>query len=240
MHGNQRTNAELLREVLAGVSDQDCEIAMCVPALYLFQCSKLLRDTGLRWGGQDVSAHEAGAYTGEISAAMLADLECSYVIAGHSERRNFHAETDTVVAQKAARACAAGLTPIVCVGETQAQRESGKTAEVVKRQIDAILNLLSAGDVEKVAIAYEPVWAIGTGLTALPAQAQEVHALLRQRIAEASGAAAAKVRILYGGSVKPGNARELFGMPDIDGGLIGGASLVAADFLAIVNAACRA
>jgi triosephosphate isomerase len=168
---------------------------------------------------------------------MLLDFACEYVIVGHSERRSYHSESDELVARKTARALRAGLTPIVCVGETLAERESGRTEAVVKRQIDAVLAAIDAAELARVVVAYEPVWAIGTGKTATPAMAQEVHAMLRSRLAEKNAVAAAEVRILYGGSMKPDNAKELLAMPDIDGGLIGGASLKASEFLAIIRAA---
>jgi triosephosphate isomerase len=184
-----------------------------------------------------VSAHDAGAYTGEVSAAMLKDFDCAYVIVGHSERRAYHGESDEMVGRKAARAVAAGLIPIVCVGETLAEREAGQTEQVVQRQLEAVLAQLAGNDLEKLVVAYEPVWAIGTGKTATPQMAQDVHAFLRGRIAARDPQAASGIQILYGGSMKPDNAAELLAMADIDGGLIGGAALKATDFLAIVRAA---
>jgi triosephosphate isomerase (TIM) len=240
MYGSQRTNAALLQGILSGLAGDGCEVAVCVPAPYLGQCGQLLRGSAIAWGAQDLSAHEEGAYTGEVSASMLTDMGCTLVIVGHSERRNLQGESDETVAAKTARALSTGLTAIVCVGETLAERQVGKTAEVVRRQIDAVLKALGPSDWERLVVAYEPVWAIGTGITAQPEQAQEVHDMLRRRIGEKSPLTASAVRILYGGSVKPDNAAELFGMPDIDGGLIGGASLIAADFIAILNAARRA
>ncbi|OGS93329.1 MAG: triose-phosphate isomerase [Gallionellales bacterium RBG_16_56_9] len=235
MNGTLATNAALLDGISAG-GVHDCDLAVCVPAPYFAQCRDALSGGAVAWGGQDVSMHEAGAYTGEIAAAMLRDFACTYVIVGHSERRALHAETDQVVAKKTVRALAGGLLPIVCVGETLEQRESGQTEAVVERQIDAVLALLEVGEVQNIVIAYEPVWAIGTGKTATPAMAQEVHAILRARLL-AKNPAARQVRILYGGSMKPDNAAQLLAMPDIDGGLIGGAALKAADFLAIAQAA---
>jgi len=188
-------------------------------------------------GAQDVSAHAAGAYTGEVSAAMLAEFACKYVIVGHSERRAYHGETDAQVAAKTAAALKSGLTPIVCVGETLAQREAAQTNAVVGGQLDVVLAALEAGQVEAIVVAYEPVWAIGTGKTATPEWRKMCMAMLRARLALKSVEAATKVRILYGGSMKPDNAKELLAMADIDGGLIGGAALKAADFLAIVQAA---
>lgn len=240
--GNWKMNGSLAanRVLLAGIKGElgvpACDVAVCVPAPYFAQCQTELAGTAIAWGGEDVSAHESGAYTGEVSASMLLDFGCKYAIVGHSERRSYHGETDELVAQKAVRAMHAGLTPIVCVGESLAERESGRTDAVVGRQIDAVLAAMSADELTNAVIAYEPVWAIGTGKTATPQMAQDVHAMLRSRLAT-KGSAAADARILYGGSMKPDNAKELLAMPDIDGGLIGGAALKAADFLAIVRAA---
>jgi triosephosphate isomerase len=236
MNGSLSVNAALL-SAIAAEGKQDCDLAVCVPAPYFAQCQSVLADSAVAWGGQDVSTHEAGAYTGEISAAMLSDFGCAYVIVGHSERRAYHAESDAMVAQKAVRALVGGLMPIVCVGETLEERESDQTSAVVTRQIDAVLAQIDANDLAKIAVAYEPVWAIGTGKTATPLMAQQVHANLRQRLMAKNPALAAQVRILYGGSMKPDNAAELLAMADIDGGLIGGAALKAADFLAIAHAA---
>lgn len=236
MNGSLAANASLLAGIKAGMQQPACDIAVCAPAPYLAQCQAELKGSGIAWGAQDVSVHESGAYTGEVAASMLLEFGCTYVIVGHSERRAYHAETSEIVAQKAARALAVGLTPIVCVGETLAEREAGKTAAVVGEQLEAVLQTLNASQLSEIVLAYEPVWAIGTGKTATPDMAQEVHAMLRKRLAGASADAAEKVRILYGGSMKPENAAELLAMPDIDGGLIGGASLKAADFLAIVAA----
>lgn len=181
--------------------------------------------------------HESGAFTGEISGEMLRDFGCAYVIVGHSERRSYHGESDEQVAKKVLRALASRLSPIVCVGETLAEREAGMTAEVVTRQIDAVLGKLNDEQMQEIVVAYEPVWAIGTGKTATPEMAQEIHALLRKKLTEKNASAGARTRILYGGSVKADNAIELFAMPDIDGGLIGGASLKANEFLTIIRAA---
>jgi len=230
MHGNRATNRALLDAIVAGVG-QGVETAVCVPFPFLAQAAERLAGTGVAWGAQNVSEHAQGAFTGEVSAAMLAEFGCRYVIVGHSERRSLYGETDEVVAAKFGAAQAAGMTPILCVGETLAEREAGRTEDVVARQLDAVLRKRAP---EAVAVlAYEPVWAIGTGRTATPEQAQAIHALLRKRL---TGGA----RILYGGSVKPQNAAALFAMPDVDGGLIGGASLVAEDFLAIARAASAA
>jgi triosephosphate isomerase len=234
MHGSLSVNAELLRAVRAGKAT--AKMAVCVPFPYLAQAQGELQDSAVAWGAQDCSAQTQGAFTGEVSATMLNDFGCRYVIVGHSERRTLHGETDAMVAAKFSAALNAGLIPILCIGETLAERESNITAEVVTRQLESVLSLSGVAAFAKAVIAYEPVWAIGTGRTATPAQAQEVHALIRARIAKDDAAVAAGVRILYGGSMKPGNARELMQQADIDGGLIGGAALVAADFLAIASA----
>jgi triosephosphate isomerase len=234
MHGNHASNAELLQGVLAA-RPFGCDVAVCAPFPYLSELAVSLAGSHLQWGAQDCSAHEQGAFTGEVSAAMLAEFGCRYVIVGHSERRAFHGESDQLVADKAKAALARGVTPIVCVGETLAQREAGETDVVVKRQLSAVVHTL-AHCIGEVVVAYEPVWAIGTGRTASPEQAQEVHALLRAQLAAATPHAA-QMKLLYGGSVKPDNAVALFGQPDIDGGLIGGAALKAADFVAIARAA---
>lgn len=234
MHGTQAFVAGLLAELKA-LAPWPSDVAVCPPAPYLAQCAQALAGTPMAWGAQDVSAHEGqGAFTGEVSAAMLKDFGCRYAIVGHSERRSQHAESDRLVAEKARAALAQGVTPIVCVGETRAEREAGLTESVVQRQLGAVIDVLAERIAEAV-VAYEPVWAIGTGLTATPEQAQEVHACLRRQLLAASPAAAS-LRILYGGSVKPDNASLLFAQADIDGGLIGGAALKSADFDAI----CRA
>jgi triosephosphate isomerase len=235
MNGSLAANEALLQGIRAGLESPACDIAVCVPAAYLAQCQGLVAGSGIDLGAQDVSQHEAGAYTGEISVAMLKDFGVRYVIVGHSERRLYHGETDAVVAVKAQRALAGGITPIVCVGETLAEREAGQTEDVVKRQLSAVIHQLAHCAAEMV-VAYEPVWAIGTGRTASPEQAQAVHAVLRAQLQAATGRAA-QMKILYGGSVKADNAATLFAQPDIDGGLIGGASLKAADFIAICRAA---
>ena len=213
-----------------------CEAAVCAPFVYLAQMKPLLAQAGLGLGAQNVSQHAAGAYTGEVSAQMLADAGVEWVIVGHSERRTLFGETNAVVASKVKAALAAGLKPIVCVGETLQERESSQTIRVVARQLAAVIKEVGAADFERCVIAYEPVWAIGTGKSATPEIAQQVHAALRTELALHSRDLAEKVRILYGGSVKPGNAAALFAMPDIDGGLIGGASLKAEDFYAICTA----
>ena len=234
MNGSLAVNAALIGELLAGIGQPACDVAVCVPAVYLAQVQLLLAGQGgIALGAQDVSQHESGAYTGDVSAAMLKELGARYVIVGHSERRQYQGETDAQVAVKAQRALAAGLTPIVCVGETLQEREQGETESVVGRQLSAVIQLNSERLADLV-VAYEPVWAIGTGRTATPEQAQAVHAALRALLAAADSQAAG-VRILYGGSMNAGNAAELLAQPDIDGGLIGGASLKARDFLKIIE-----
>jgi triosephosphate isomerase len=237
MNGSFAANAALLAAIKAELTQSVCDVAVCAPAPYLAQCRSELEGSAVAWGAQDVSAYQFGAYTGEISATMLLEFGCRYVIVGHSERRAYHGEDDALVARKAVAALKAGLTPIVCVGETLSEREAGQTNAIVGRQIDEVLAAMSSDDLARIAVAYEPVWAIGTGKTATPQMAQEVHAMLRAKLAEKETAAAAKVQILYGGSMKPENAKELLAMPDIDGGLIGGAALKASDFLAIIRAA---
>ncbi len=234
MHGSRPVNAQLL-SALVGARPYGCDVAVCVPFPYLSETAVALTGSDLRWGSQDCSAHEQGAFTGEVSAGMLAEFGCRYAIVGHSERRQFHQEGDQLVADKAKAALGKGVTPIVCVGETLAQREAGDTEAVVKRQLSAVIHTLAHCAGEMV-VAYEPVWAIGTGRTATPEQAQAVHALLRAQLLAATPRAS-EMKILYGGSVKPDNAATLFSQVDIDGGLIGGASLKAADFIAICRAA---
>jgi len=237
MHGNLQSNAELLRGVRAGVAGLPVEVAVCVPYPYLGQAGAELKGGNVAWGAQDLSEHAQGAYTGEVSAAMLVEFGCRYVIVGHSERRSYYGDTDAVVAAKCEAALNAGLVPILCVGETLDERERNVTAEVVTRQLDAFIARCGVAALANAVVAYEPVWAIGTGRTATPEQAQEVHALIRARVARDNAEVAAGLRILYGGSMKPGNAVELMAQPDIDGGLIGGAALVATDFVAICAAA---
>jgi len=234
MHGSHPVNAELLSGILAA-RPFGADVAVCVPFPYLSETAVSLSGSDLRWGAQDCSAFAQGAYTGEVSASMLKEFGCRYAIVGHSERRAMHAESDQLVADKAQAALAQGVTPIVCVGETLAQREAGETAAVVKRQLSAVIHTLAHCASEMV-VAYEPVWAIGTGLSATPEQAQDVHKLLRAQLLAATPRAA-QMTLLYGGSVKPDNAAALFAMPDIDGALVGGAALKAADFVAICRAA---
>lgn len=240
MHGGLKTNQQLLQDVVTGVAGlSDVAVAVCVPFPYLAQAQSVLSGTPVVWGAQNLSEQAQGAFTGEVSAAMLQDFGCRYVLVGHSERRAIYGESDKLVAEKFAAALASGLRPVLCVGETLEQRDGGKTLEVVSSQIDAVLGRVGVAAFSGAVVAYEPVWAIGTGRTATSAQAQEVHAAIRAQIAKLDGGVAEGLQILYGGSVKPGNAAELFSMPDIDGGLIGGASLVASDFLAICAAAAK-
>jgi triosephosphate isomerase len=242
--GNWKMNGTLdgVRGLLAGIKAgmpevRSAEVAVCPPFVFIPEAQAALEGTAVAWGGQDLSVHASGAYTGEVAGPMLTDFGCTYVIVGHSERRTYHAETDALVAEKFEAALGAGLTPIFCVGETLDEREQGITEEVVGRQIDAAIERCGVTSLGRGVIAYEPVWAIGTGRTATPEQAQEVHAFIRQRIAGHDPDVAAGIRILYGGSMKPDNAAELLAKPDIDGGLIGGASLKADDFLGICKAA---
>ncbi|WP_234265704.1 triose-phosphate isomerase [Hydrogenophaga sp. NFH-34] len=235
MNGGLAANESLVKAMLAGLAAPACDVALCAPAPYLAQLQGLLQGSPIAWGAQDVSAHEQGAFTGEVSAAMLKDFACRYALVGHSERRQYHGETDETVATKAQRALAAGITPIVCVGETLAQREAGETELVVKRQLAAVIHAVGHC-ITEIVVAYEPVWAIGTGKTATPEQAQQVHAVLRAQLAAAT-TNPKRVPIVYGGSMNAANAASLLAQPDIDGGLIGGASLKAADFLTIVAAA---
>jgi triosephosphate isomerase len=234
MHGSRPANSELLAALLAA-RPYAADMAVCVPFVYLSETAAQLAGSDIRWGAQDVSRHDRGAHTGEISAAMLQECGCRYAIVGHSERRAEHAESDELVAAKAQAALSRGVTPIVCVGETLTQREAGETESVVKRQLSAVIHTLAHCAAEMV-VAYEPVWAIGTGRTATPQQAQSVHAVLRAQLQAATGRGD-RMRILYGGSVKADNAAALFAQSDIDGGLIGGASLKAAEFIAICRAA---
>ncbi|MET0101444.1 MAG: triose-phosphate isomerase [Sedimenticola sp.] len=238
MNGSRESIRELLDGIKAGMSDVNvAEVAVCAPYVYLADAQGQLDGSDVAWGGQDVSVHASGAYTGEISTAMLQDFGCKYAIVGHSERRTYHNESDELVAQKYAAARAAGLVPILCIGETLEEREQGITEEVCARQLDAVIDLEGVDALADGVVAYEPVWAIGTGKTATPEQAQDVHAFIRSRVAEKSAGVAEGLRILYGGSMKPDNAEELIAKPDIDGGLIGGASLKAEDFLGICKAA---
>ncbi len=238
MNGSRSSIRELLNGIKAGAGEiKSAELAVCAPYPYLADVQEQLTGTSVSWGAQNLSTEEKGAFTGEVSAAMLLDFACKYVIVGHSERRSLYGEDDALVARKFAVARKAGLKPIFCVGETLDERESNVTEDVVARQIDALIALEGAAALADGVIAYEPVWAIGTGKTASPEQAQAVHAFIRAKLADADAAVAEKVQILYGGSMNPTNAAELLAMADIDGGLIGGASLKADDFLAIGKAA---
>jgi len=233
MSGGLKQNAALLEPLSTGWQARaGRRLAVCVPFPYLAQARDALTRTEIAWGAQDVSAHPSGAYTGEVSAGMLAEFGCTFTLTGHSERRQLHCETDAQVAAKAAAALDAGVTAIVCIGETLAERDAEQTEAVIGRQFDAVAVALGSRFAQ-VVVAYEPVWAIGTGRTASPEQAQAVHAFLRRRLASVG---AADVMLLYGGSVKALNAAALFALPDVDGGLIGGASLDANEFLAIARA----
>lgn len=236
MNGSLAANEALLKAVLQGIGTPGGDVAVCVPAPYLAQVSALVAGSPVALGAQDIAAQPQGAFTGEQSAAMLKEFGVRYAIVGHSERRQYHGETDETVAAKTAAALANGLTPIVCVGETLAEHEAGRTEEVVKRQLAAVIHL-NGHCISEIVVAYEPVWAIGTGKTATPAQAQAVHAVLRAQLHHAASEHAAGIRILYGGSMNAANAAELLSQSDIDGGLIGGASLKAPDFLQIIAAA---
>jgi triosephosphate isomerase len=238
MHGSRAENAELIEALLLGLPGQTpVEIAVCPPFVYLWETARLLKSSSIALGAQSVCAEALGAFTGEVSAGMLKDVGCKYVIVGHSERRAIYKEDDALVARKFLAAQSQGLIPVLCVGETLEERERGQTMQVVSRQLTAVLDLAGAAALRAAVIAYEPVWAIGTGKNATPAQAQEVHAYIRTAIAERDAKIAADVRILYGGSVKAANAHELFAMPDVDGGLVGGASLKADEFLKICASA---
>ena len=237
MNGSLASNSALLSELQSGIQSFgqiNCDIAVCVPAPYLGQVQSALQQSAIKWGAQDVSHQPSGAYTGEVAASMLNDFSCFYAIVGHSERRIYHAESDEVVAKKAQRLLEAGITPIICVGETLEDRKAGQTEQVVGRQLNAVLTALDKKHLSGIVVAYEPVWAIGTGMTATPEMAQQVHAFLRSQLEQIDKELAQRVPILYGGSMKPDNAAALLAMQDIDGGLIGGAALKSADFLSIV------
>jgi len=236
MNGSLAANEALVKGLRVGVGASVCQVALCVPSVYLAQCQALLAGSAIALGAQDLSQHEVGAFTGEISGAMLQEFGVRYCIVGHSERRQYHLETDALVAAKAQRALACGITPIVCVGETLAEREAGRTEEVVKRQLAAVIHA-NGHCISEVVVAYEPVWAIGTGKTASIEQAQQVHAVLRQQL-QAASIQADRIQIIYGGSMNAANAAELLAQPDIDGGLVGGASLKVPDFLSIIASAC--
>jgi triosephosphate isomerase len=238
MNGSRESIRSLLDGVTGGMGDvKNAEVAVCAPAIYIPLVEELLTGSEVAWGGEDLSVHASGAYTGEIAASMLNDFHCKYVIIGHSERRTYHKESDELVAEKYEAAMQAGLIPIFCIGETLDEREQGITNDVVARQVDAVINKLGVAALAKGVVAYEPVWAIGTGKTATPEQAQEVHAFIRSRVAASDASVAEALQILYGGSMNAGNASDLLAQSDIDGGLIGGASLKVDDFLAIAKAA---
>jgi len=241
MYGRLSRNKALLEGVLQGIKGlNNADYGVCVPYPYLAQVQSLLQGSNLAWGAQNLSQHEEGAFTGAVAPGMLVDFGCRYVIIGHSERRALFHESNDIASAKFDAAIKSGLTPIFCVGETLAEREGGVTEQIVARQLEVVLNHAGVAAIAKTVIAYEPVWAIGTGKTASPDQAQAVHAFIRQQVAQLDGQTAQGLCILYGGSVKANNAAELFAMPDIDGGLIGGASLVAEDFVAICRAAHNA
>ena len=238
MYGTRAENAALVRTLLDLLQPgARAEVLVCPPFVYLWETGRLLKDSEVALGAQSVCAESLGAFTGEVSGAMLRDVGCRYVLVGHSERRQLYGESDSLVARKFMAAQAQGLVPVLCVGETLEEREGGRTTEVVARQLEAVLSVSGVGAQASAVIAYEPVWAIGTGRTASPEQAQEVHAMIRGKVAALDATIASSVRILYGGSVKASNARELFAMADIDGGLVGGASLKAEEFAQICAAA---
>jgi triosephosphate isomerase len=238
MHGTRASNRELITGILAGLdANKNCDAVVCVPFTAIPELSDAVSGTSLALGSQNVANADQGAYTGEISASMLAEYGCGYAIVGHSERRQLYGETNQLVAARYEHAIKGDITPVLCIGETDEQREQGKTFDVIVEQLSAVIDHSGIESLSKAVIAYEPVWAIGTGKTATPDQAQEVHAFIRKQIAARDSALAETVQILYGGSVKPDNAADLFGKDDIDGGLIGGASLQAESFLGIINAA---
>ncbi len=238
MNGSRSSNKALLEGIKAGIGDiKSAEVAICAPYVYLADVEQELAGTPIAWGAQNLSTEEKGAFTGEIAASMLLDFNCKYVIVGHSERRTLYGEDDDMVTKKFAMAHNVGLKPILCVGETLEEREQGITEDVIARQVNAVMNTLGAAVLGEGVIAYEPVWAIGTGITATPQQAQDVHAFIRKLIAHQDPGVAEQIRIQYGGSMNAGNAAELLAMHDIDGALIGGASLKAEDFLTICRAA---
>jgi triosephosphate isomerase (TIM) len=236
MHGT-RASATALLDAIAAAAAPACEVIVIPPAVYLAELLGRFADKGIGFGAQDVSAQAQGAFTGEVAASMVKDIGARYALVGHSERRQYHAESNDLVAAKYAQAQAAQLIPILCVGETLEQRDAGQTESVIAAQLDAVIGRSTVASLAAAVVAYEPVWAIGTGRTASPAQAQAVHEFIRGKVRREDATISGSLPILYGGSVKPGNAAELFAQPDVDGGLIGGASLVAADFIAICAAA---
>lgn len=235
MNGTLSSAKILVEAIVSGIGNTNADIAVCPPFVYLRDIDQILQGSHLKFGAQNVADQESGAYTGEISATMLKDVNCTYAIVGHSERRSYYRDTNESVAARFSQALSQGIIPILCVGETLEQREKEQTFQVVDEQLDAVIDLAGIASFENAVIAYEPVWAIGTGKTASDEQAQEVHQYIRQQIAKRDQAIADKIQILYGGSVKPDNAKGLFAMADIDGGLIGGASLDAESFLQIYN-----
>jgi triosephosphate isomerase len=237
LHGSRQFATDLVSDLVADLPLQGVEVVVLPPLPYLGELVEAFEGRAVTFGSQDVSSNEKGAYTGEVSATMLAEVGARYGLVGHSERRLYHAESSELVARKFAAALHAGLTPILCVGETLEQREAGQTEAVIASQLAPVLELVGAAGFAQAVVAYEPVWAIGTGRTASKEQAQQVHAFIRGEVAKLDARIADSLSILYGGSVKPDNAAELFAQPDVDGGLVGGASLVAADFLAIAAAA---
>ena len=237
MHGTRAENARLVEALIEGADEALCEVVICPPFVYLWEIGRQVKDSTIALGAQSVCADAQGAFTGEVSAVMLKDVGCRYAIVGHSERRQLYREDDALVARKFVAAQAAGLVPILCVGETLEEREQGVTEHVIGRQLDAVIEVAGIGTLARAIVAYEPVWAIGTGKTATPEQAQAVHAFIRARVAARDGSIGGGLRLLYGGSVKAANAAELFGKPDVDGGLVGGASLKADEFLRICAAA---
>lgn len=237
LHGSRQFATELVGQVAAGLPLDGVTLVILPPLPYLGDLVEDFEDTTLAFGAQDVSSNEKGAYTGEVSAAMLVEVGAAYGLVGHSERRQYHNESSELVARKFLAAIHAGLTPVLCVGETLEQREAGQTEQIIASQLAPVLDLAGVEAFAKAVVAYEPVWAIGTGRTAAPEQAQAVHAFIRGVVAGRDARIADSLPLLYGGSVKPDNASELFSQPDVDGGLVGGASLVAADFLAIARAA---
>jgi triosephosphate isomerase len=240
MHGSRELNRALIDALLQPATiDEAVDCLVLPPFVYLSDVGRALAGSTVRLGAQDLCAEPQGAFTGEVSATMLADVGCTHVLVGHSERRTLYGEDDALVARKFAAALTACLTPVLCVGESLAEREAGATEAVVARQLDAVLTVAGTAGLARCVVAYEPVWAIGTGRTAAPEQAQEVHAFIRRRVAGHDASIAAGLTLLYGGSCKAANAAELFGMPDVDGGLIGGASLKAEEFLAIWSAAAE-
>jgi triosephosphate isomerase len=238
MNGSLDSITELMKGIKSGLADvRNADLAVCPPAVYLLRVNELIDGDHIALGSQNVCEQASGAYTGELAPSMLKEAGCQYAIIGHSERRSLYGESDELVAKRFAMAVESGITPILCIGETLAERESGVTEEVVSRQLDAVIDTQGVEALGKSVIAYEPVWAIGTGETASPQQAQDVHAYIRNKLSALNAGVAEKVQILYGGSMNASNAQELLSQPDIDGGLIGGASLKAADFLAIGKSA---